>query len=414
MMFLPLNLYIQNFFKATTLFQHPFEKLVQQFNPNCLIADSFFPWANSTAQKFQIPCFTFHGCSYFSQCITSNLVQYKPYNNVMLDDEEFIVPDLPHNVKLTRSVLTPIEKQECPSWLAELFNQVRESQKTCDGVIMNSFYELEPDYADYYENSLKMKHWHIGPLSLYLKENNTNNASLKGKETSCIDVSECMKWVEQKEANSVIYVCFGSMASKSNTQLHELALALECSGCNFILAVRKGNKEWMPHGFESRIKEQGFIISGWAPQGLILQHKSVGVFMTHCGWNSILEGVTAGLPMVTWPSHAEQFHNEKLITNVLKIGVPVGAKKWMTRLGGDDIDSEALVNKEDIIKGIKVVMGSQEGQEMRERAKCLAEMAKRAVVEGGSSYSDVDNLIEQLNSVYGGVSSSGSHSSQST
>ena len=72
---------------------------------------------------------------------------------------------------------------------------------------------------------------------------------------------------------------------------------------------------------------KGLIIRGWAPQFLILDHEPVGGFVTHCGWNSILEGVTAGVPMVTWPMSGEQFYNEKLVTQVLEIGIGVSAQK---------------------------------------------------------------------------------------
>ena len=85
----------------------------------------------------------------------------------------------------------------------------------------------------------------------------------------------------------------------------------------------------------------GLIIRGWAPQVLILDHEAIGAFVTHCGWNSTLEGITAGKPMVTWPIFAEQFYNEKLVTDVLKTGVGVGVKEWL-RVHGDHVKSEAV------------------------------------------------------------------------
>ena len=75
------------------------------------------------------------------------------------------------------------------------------------------------------------------------------------------------------------------------------------------------------------MKGKGLIIRGWAPQVLILDHEAVGGFMTHCGWNSTIESIAAGVPMVTWPLYAEQFCNEKLVKDVLKIGVDVGRKR---------------------------------------------------------------------------------------
>uniref|UniRef100_A0A2P2MGJ2 anthocyanidin 3-O-glucosyltransferase n=1 Tax=Rhizophora mucronata TaxID=61149 RepID=A0A2P2MGJ2_RHIMU len=126
---------------------------------------------------------------------------------------------------------------------------------------------------------------------------------------------------------------------------------------------------------------RGLIIRGWAPQASILDHEAVGGFVTHCGWNSILEGITAGKPMVAWPIAAEQFYNEKLVTEVLKTGVSVGAKQWV-RLHGDYIKSE------NIEKAINGIMLGDEAEEVRKRARKLAEMTRNAVQEGGSGPRD--------------------------
>ncbi|XVE93402.1 hypothetical protein REPUB_Repub01dG0189000 [Reevesia pubescens] len=115
-------------------------------------------------------------------------------------------------------------------------------------------------------------------------------------------------------------------------------MALEASEQQFIWVVRrqKNNEEeedWLLEGFEKRMEGKGVIIRGWAPQVLILDHEAVGRFVTHCGWNSTLEGVSAGVPMVTWPVFADQFYNEKLLTQVLKIGVDVGVQQYVRTVG---------------------------------------------------------------------------------
>ena len=150
-------------------------------------------------------------------------------------------------------------------------------------------------------------------------------------------------------------------------------------------------EEWLPDGFEERMEGRQLIIRGWASQLMILKHEAVGGFVTHCGWNSTLESVCFGVPMVSWPVSAEQFYNEKLVTQVLRIGVEVGAKKWK-RLVGD------FVKREAVEKAVRNVMEGEEAEEMRSRAKRFAEMARRAVEEGGSSVSDLDALFEDLRS----------------
>lgn len=115
--------------------------------------------------------------------------------------------------------------------------------------------------------------------------------------------------------------------------------------------------------------------------------------MTHCGWNSTLEGVCAGVPMVTWPLSAEQFINEKLITDVLGIGVQVGSREW----GSWDVERKELVGREKVELAVKKLMAeSEETDEMRRRVKSISENAKRAVEEGGSSYGDIHALIQEL------------------
>lgn len=216
----------------------------------------------------------------------------------------------------------------------------------------------------------------------------------RGRSRGFGDEHEFLKWLDLKEANSVVYICFGSMSSFSDAQLMEIAMGLEASGKQFIWVVKKEKKEgvrgeWLPEGFEKRMEGKGLIIRGWAPQVLILEHEAVGGFVTHSGWNSTLEAVCAGVPMVTWPVFAEQFYNEKLVTQILRIGVEVGAQKW-ERLAGDFVKKEALE------KAVSRIMGGEEVEGMRARAKTLAEMASMAIEQGGSSYSDLDALIEEV------------------
>ncbi|PON82023.1 UDP-glucuronosyl/UDP-glucosyltransferase [Trema orientale] len=117
--------------------------------------------------------------------------------------------------------------------------------------------------------------------------------------------------------------------------------------------------------------------------------------MTHCGWNSTLEGVSAGVPMLTWPMSAEQFFNEKLITDVLRIGVQVGSKEWTSW----NEEKKVLVGGESVEVAVKRLMGGgEEAAITRKRAGELKEKAKRAVEEGGSSYAGVDALISELRS----------------
>jgi hypothetical protein len=186
-------------------------------------------------------------------------------------------------------------------------------------------------------------------------------------------------------------------------QLYEIACAIEASSHEFIWVVpEKVGKEdesdeekWLPKGFEEKnIGKKGLIIRGWAPQVLILSHPAVGGFMTHCGWNSTVEAVCAGVPMITWPAHGEQFYNEKLITEVRRIGVEVGATEWCLSSFGE---RETLVTRDSIEKAVRILMdGGDEAEKMRRRAHEFGEKAREAVQEDGSSHKNLLALIDDL------------------
>lgn len=141
---------------------------------------------------------------------------------------------------------------------------------------------------------------------------------------------------------------------------------------------------------------KGYLIWGWAPQLLILENPAIGGLVSHCGWNTVVESVNVGLPTVTWPLFAEHFFNEKLVVDVLKIGVPVGAKEWRN---WNEFGSE-VVKREDIGNAIMVMMeGGEEEVAMRKRVKELSVEAKKAIQVGGSSYNNMVELIQELKSI---------------
>lgn len=392
-------------FRAIDLVQPQIEKLFSDFHPDCIVSDCLFTWTLDVANKLRIPRIAFNGSGFFNLCVADSLVSYEPHKNIESETETFIVTGLPDEVKLTRSQLPDIVKVR--NNFSELFEKLRETERKSFGVLMNSFYELEPAYADHCRKNLGIKAWHIGPVSLF---NRDADDKVERGDKASVSVQSFLSWLDCRKPNSVLYICFGSLTRFSKSQTTEIAHALEASGYSFIWVVgkvfqtdnddcKKQDEElWLPEGFEDKMNEngQGLIVRGWAPQVLILEHPAIGGYLTHCGWNSILEGVAAGVPLVTWPIFAEQFYNEKLVTQVLNLGVPVGNevwKAWATEETG------LIKNKDDILKAVNGVMGdTEEAVDMRRRAKQLGEVAKKAVEEGNSSYNDLRVLIEDIRS----------------
>ncbi|VAI84135.1 unnamed protein product [Triticum turgidum subsp. durum] len=141
------------------------------------------------------------------------------------------------------------------------------------------------------------------------------------------------------------------------------------------------------------------LVRGWSPQVLILNHAAVGGFVTHCGWNSTLEAIAAGLPVVTWPHFSDQFLNEKLAVEVLGIGVSVGIKEplmWVSK-------KEIVVGREVVEAAVRSIMdGGEEGKERRRKALALSEKARTAVQKGGSSLGNLLDLIKHFEVDAGG------------
>ncbi|XP_010530759.1 PREDICTED: UDP-glucosyl transferase 73B2-like [Tarenaya hassleriana] len=379
---------VQKLFFSTKFLKNQLEDLIETFRPDCLVADMFFPWATEASKKFGVPRLVFHGTCYFSLCVSYCIRLHKPQKNVASSSEPFVIPHLPGDIVITADQVTDNDEDD---EMGEFITEVRDSEKLSYGVLMNTFHELEPAYADFYKKFVAKSSWNIGPLSLCNR--GFEEKAERGKKVS-IDEHECLKWLDSKRPDSVIYLSFGSVAKFSNDQLKEIAAGLEASGHDFIWVVRKSDdkgekEEWLPEGFEERTRGKGMIIRGWAPQVLILDHQATGGFVTHCGWNSVLEGVAAGLPMVTWPVAAEQFYNEKLITQVLKTGLSVGERKWVD-FAGD------FTGRDRVEKAVRDLMIGEAAEERRRRAKELGDMARGSVEKGGSSYKDLSSLMEDL------------------
>ncbi|KAH0464144.1 hypothetical protein IEQ34_006930 [Dendrobium chrysotoxum] len=236
------------------------------------------------------------------------------------------------------------------------------------GMLMNSFYELESEYADHHRGRVG-RVWNVGPVALCNKE--VIDKSTRDREYPA-SINECLKWLDKRPTGSILYMCFGSGSIFSIEQLREMALGLEASRHPFVWVMQNEGNDWIPTA--------------------ILNHDAVGGFVTHCGWNSSLEGISAGLRMVTWPLFAYQFCNEKPLVEILKIGVMVGSKVNTFNMETRPIVKPAVVEN-DVRRFLR---GGMEANERRRRAKQLGEMAIRAVDKGGSSYEEIENLMNEL------------------
>ncbi|KAL5790588.1 hypothetical protein ACOSQ2_005476 [Xanthoceras sorbifolium] len=184
-----------NFFKAVGLLQKPFEQLLEECRPHCLVADIMFPWATEAATNFGIPRLCFHGTGLFALSVFNCLRQLKPYKTITSDFEPFILPGLPDQVKLTRQQLPSSIKEETDDELMKMVDRCIQSEMTSYGVLVNSFHELEPGYSEHYREVIGLKTWLIGPVSLCNRD--TNDKVHRGHIAS-ISEHECLGWLDTK------------------------------------------------------------------------------------------------------------------------------------------------------------------------------------------------------------------------
>ncbi|KAM0051265.1 putative UDP-glucuronosyl/UDP-glucosyltransferase [Helianthus debilis subsp. tardiflorus] len=191
----------------------------------------------------------------------------------------------------------------------------------------------------------------------------------------------CITWLDKQEPKSVIYVSLGSIANMDQKLATEMACGLVNSNQPFLWVVRPGSVqgyewvEFLEEGLVAEIKVRGLIVK-WAPQKEVLSHKAVGGFWSHCGWNSTLESVSEGVPMLCQPFSVDQLMNARYLSFVWKMGI------------------EIVVEKREIEGAIRRLLVDKEGEEMRQRAMEMQEKVKLATSHGGSTQNSLYNLVE--------------------
>lgn len=367
--------------------------------PSCIISDWSNPWTAGVARSLGIPRLFFHGPSCFYSLCDLNGIDHGLHELTAAaddDQERFVVPGMPVHVEVTKATAPGFFNS--PGW-EELWTECVEAMRTADGAVVNTFVDLEGQFVSCYEAALGKPVWTLGPLCL---SNRDVDAMASRGDTSSGGVQQSAvvaAWLDSKDTDSVVFVSFGSLVRKLPKQLFEVGHGLEDSGRPFLWVVKEAEvaaapevQEWLG-ALEARTAGRGLVVRGWAPQLAILSHRAVGGFVTHCGWNSLLESVAHGVPVVTWPHFADQFLNEWLVVEVLGVGVPVGVTAPAMMFD----DENLAVARADIVRAVSALMGEgEEADERRRRAREYGEKAHGAMENGGSSYENLTHLIESF------------------
>ncbi|XP_052184730.1 UDP-glucose iridoid glucosyltransferase-like [Diospyros lotus] len=249
-------------------------------------------------------------------------------------------------------------------------------KRTSSAIIWNTLDWLEQPAMAKLQQQDQIPFFSVGPLfKLAVPRCPTN---LMEEDAGCIS------WLDKQNPQSVLYISFGSLDFIDERELAEMATGLANSGQPFLWAIRPGSvlgSQWiepLPPGFVEEIGERGRIVK-WAPQREVLAHSAIGGFWSHCGWNSTLESISEGVPLMCSPRFGDQKVSARYISYVWKVGL--------------ELETEVMDRKE-IERVIRRLMVDKEGKEIRERAAALKEKVELSIKAGGSSYNALNALTE--------------------
>ncbi|KAG9439251.1 hypothetical protein H6P81_019416 [Aristolochia fimbriata] len=365
---------VRHLLPASGSLRPAFERLVRDTStrregrpPLCLITDGLMGWTVEIAKEL--------GCQHYTFVIVGayGIGRWT----------EMAENGLSSNESSIHTAIAYVLKQLCFS-------------KESNGVLFNTVEELEAQALEIHRRKNWKRVWAIGPV---LSPPPPSSAS-----------SLVLQWLDQHPKTSVLYVAFGSEVGTHPHQMMEIAKGLEASGKSFIWVIRPPighfdmklnddeddfrSVEWLPAGFQERVtkqKNQGLLVKKWAPQFEILSHQSTAAFFTHCGWNSVLETLSNGVPVIGWPLAYDHPRNSRFMEEELGVGVEVAR------------GTEAEIRGLEVERVIRLVMDrdSEKGAEMRRKAKRIKEeiIVAATVDEGtikGSSIRAMEDFIQAM------------------
>jgi len=261
------------------------------------------------------------------------------------------------------------------------FMECAERASEGSAVIFHTFDALEKEVLSALY-SMFPRVYTIGPLQLLLNQMKEDDLDSIGYNL-WKEEDECLQWLDSKKPNSVLYVNFGSVAVATKQQLIELGMGLAKSGHPFLWIIRPdmvtGDSAILPPEFTDETKDRGFI-SNWCPQEEVLNHPSIGGFLTHSGWNSTAESISSGVPMLCLPFFGDQQTNCRYTCNEWGIGM--------------EIDSNAERDK--VEKLVRELMEGEKGREVKKKVMEWRKLAEEAAGPSGSSSMNLDELVKAV------------------
>ncbi|XP_059624243.1 linamarin synthase 2-like [Cornus florida] len=374
----------------------PFKDLLAKLNSSadvppvsCIVSDGIMSFGIEAAKDFGIPevqFWTASACSFmgylnFREVVKRRIIPFK--------DESFLVDGTLDTPIDWITGMRNIRLKDLPSFVRNndpndtMFDFLGEEAQNClnaPAIILNTFEAFEQEVLEAITAKFP-RIYTTGPLSLL--ERYVTDPKVKSINSSLWkEDSACLEWLDQREPSSVVYVNYGSVTIMSAQHLKEFAWGLANSKHPFLWIVRpdvvRGHSALLPPEFFEETKDRGFVAS-WCTQEQVLLHPSVGAFLTHCGWNSMMESVCGGVPVICWPFFADQQTNCRYACTEWGIGM--------------EVDQD--VKRGEIEALVKEMMEGDKGKQMRSRAQDWKKKAEDATDSGGSSFNNFDRFMKE-------------------
>ncbi|KAL3689227.1 hypothetical protein R1sor_015536 [Riccia sorocarpa] len=381
------------------------ESVLAQSRPTCVISDLTTPGVHESAVKYSVPAWVFSSFSlcytgsvaYISQLRAKGILKLPHSPRDPICQEEFIsLPGLP--------LLRLSELDEVGVFsshiMSPLGNRNGPIVYKSEVLILSTFEELESrafvEYSKYLVHNSAGKHkeekrkiYTVGPTFPL-------TTTPTAKPPSNEERYPCLKFLDGQAHSSVLFVAFGSTWQLAPEQMQEIAFGLEGSEQPFLCVLQSAAKtaqyptgdvfDIIPPDCISRTKGHGLFVQGWVPQLQILGHPAVGGFLSHCGQNSVLESLSMGVPLLTWPLLVDQMMNARFVVGEIQAGLEI------TR----DPHDESLVDRKEVETKVRALFQSEEGKQARNNALRIRELALQTVSQNGSSYKNIQALVTRI------------------
>ncbi|KAK7385253.1 hypothetical protein VNO78_30967 [Psophocarpus tetragonolobus] len=349
---------------------------------SCIINNHFLYWVTDIAAELGIPSALYwvHSAATFTACYH----YFKKISPFPTDSEPYIEVELPGVVLKYNEIpnfLHPFSPIPLPKTL--VMQQFESLPKTMC-VLMDTIEEFEHDHLNYLSQFYLVRS--VGPL--FKNPPGLSDEKIIG---DFFKADDCIEWLDSRPFSSVVYICFGTIMSLSVEQIGEFAYGLLNSDVSFLWVMRSSEREKvlranvMPDGFFEKTSERGKMVQ-WSPQEEVLAHPSVACYLSHCGWNSTMEAIASGVPMLTFSQFSDQVTNAKFVVDVYRVGI---------RVGGNEFENKEI-SRDKMKKFFLEATIGEKAKELKKNALKWKSIAEAARADGGSSDQNLDAFVEDI------------------